>query len=301
MRRMPVVGLSMLVGVLLAVPAGLARGADAPAPAATPSDDDPPPPTEGPGVEAHGDDALDAYAALFGSLPGPPVGGTGTGPVLAASATPPPSYLAPALRVEDDYITACLYLERVQGDPSSTEGQYATEMISYYLDNGIAMCESSPEDVPEAPSPAAQAARLWRERVRLPSPELWIAPGHAITGLPAFLEIDGPSSNSWPFGPEEAAGWAITLHADSTYDVDWGDGHVRSGVRSQGGPWPDGDLHHTYQHRAEENVVVVTRRWSARWEATGPGGATAGGSIADPLTTVASLPLGIREVQAVVE
>ncbi|MDQ3575914.1 MAG: hypothetical protein M3404_13530, partial [Actinomycetota bacterium] len=93
-------------------------------------------------------------------------------------------------------------------------------------------------------SPGAAAQMMWRDQVKLPSPEPYIAPGKAITGLAAFLEIRGPRTTAQSFN---VFGYALTINATATsYDVDWGDGTWSRGLASAGGPWPDGDVRHVY-------------------------------------------------------
>jgi hypothetical protein len=120
---------------------------------------------------------------------------------------------------------------------------------------------------------------------------------HRTAGPPRDQRRPRPRRHS---GPDDALGYTVTIEAGSTYDIDWGDGTTLTGVTSQGGPYPNGDLRHSYQVVQTDNTVSVTQRWTARWTATGNGQTVSGVIDADDtLYTSAALPLEIRQIQAV--
>jgi hypothetical protein len=146
--------------------------------------------------------------------------------------------------------------------------------------------------VPAQLSPGAVARLLWREQVKLPPPAPRIAPGFGIVGKEAYLEIGGSRTPSpWTF---TALGHTITIRAQSTYVVDWGDGTQTSDVTSQGGPWPSGEVSHPYQVDGAYRVTV-RQRWTATWSATNG----EQGAIDDGLQTVGTIDFPVRELQAV--
>ena len=146
--------------------------------------------------------------------------------------------------------------------------------------------------LPAQLSPGAVALFLWREQVKLPPPAPRIAPGWGIVGKDAYLEIGGSRTPSpWTF---TALGHTITIRAQSTYAVDWGDGTQISGVTSQGGPWPDGEITHPYQVDGAYRVTV-RQRWTATWSATNG----EQGAIDDGLQTVGTIDFPVQELQAV--
>jgi hypothetical protein len=218
-----------------------------------------------------------------------------TRPVSTGPSAPPPlTMVSTSLGLRDDG-SRCVNLFSVPGSPTSREAMGAeARALGQIAEYGY--CPTSPlQDLPQVSADVA-AEHLWREQVNLPSPTLTIAPGRAVTGLRAYLEIGGAQTSR--HGPMGAFGYAITITTSSTYDIDWGDGTVVTGVASQGGPYPDGDVHHVYQRVDDGNVVTVTQRWTATWTATGPHGST-GGTIAGVLSTSSSLPLPVGQIQAV--
>jgi hypothetical protein len=119
-----------------------------------------------------------------------------------------------------------------------------------------------------APSPD-QLAHAWAQSATLPGPTLTIAPGYAITGLPAYMQI-------------ETIPWSTTLgqivHVEcghDYFDVDWGDG-AQTTTTTTGGPWPTGTVTHVYQVTDPGLTVTVTERWSCSWTAPGYSGQITG-------------------------
>jgi hypothetical protein len=150
---------------------------------------------------------------------------------------------------------------------------------------------SSGEPGPPPVTPQSYAESYWNE-VPLPTPEPYIAPGRAITGMFAYLETRGGTAHTYtepntPFGP-------MTVVAKGKYYVDWGDG-TRTGPHSaEGGPWPDGKIKHEYLHIGEYDVVV-TERWTATWSFGDQSGTL------DELRTVGRIDdFPVQQIQAVV-
>ena len=124
----------------------------------------------------------------------------------------------------------------------------------------------------------------------LPSPVLRTAPDHAITGKLVYLEIGGAREQR--FDVANPLGDDVVVTATSRYVVDWGDG-TTDRTSSQGGPWPHGDVTHTYTHKSPAATITVTQLWSARWTAGG-----AAGDL-DDLRTTSTLGLRVTDLQAV--
>jgi hypothetical protein len=140
-------------------------------------------------------------------------------------------------------------------------------------------------------SPQAFAARYWRD-IPLPSPEPYIAPGRAITGMLAYLETRGSTTHTYtepntPFGP-------LQIVATGAYYVDWGDGTHTGPHSEEGGPWPDGRITHEYINVGTYDVVV-TERWTATWSFGSESGTL------DELRTVGRIDdFPVQQIQAVV-
>lgn len=112
------------------------------------------------------------------------------------------------------------------------------------------------------------------ERVPLPAPSPAIAPGWAITGKAAFLEpnlavplVAGRPTVTENRGTELGA---MAMTATAVYRVDWGD--VETGPHAgPGGPWPGGNITHTWTDHGVYDVVV-TAVWTVDWRLGGASG-----------------------------
>lgn len=153
----------------------------------------------------------------------------------------------------------------------------------------------SPPGAPPLPAPdpavlALELARSFWYETSLPHPKARIAPGWAITGKRAYLEVDMPLDRRFehdtPMGP-------LVVRSSARITVDWGDGARTRAVRSQGGPWPGGDLTHTWTDAGAVDVVVRAG-WTAQWT-LGP----YAGSLQRLSTSAVIDDFPVREVQAV--
>jgi hypothetical protein len=201
--------------------------------------------------------------------------------------------------IQTSEMPAATYNATMRLDGGASEALTGAEGVRELEGQDHARCTGPDAEPVEELNPGVVAWMVWSRLETLPSPTVSSRPGRVITGLPAYLEIGGPQTLPLEFGPAEALGFNIRMNVASRYEVDWGDGTTTT-MSSQGGPYPDGDVWHDYTHRDPDNVVTVTQRWTARWAATAPSGATATGSIDTPLFTSATLALPITEVQAVV-
>jgi hypothetical protein len=147
-----------------------------------------------------------------------------------------------------------------------------------------------PATAPPPPS-ASQLAQAWVQSAHLPSPTLVIAPGHAVTGLTAFLQIASHSPWTATFSDPIRNDTISASCAATGYDIDWGDGD-RTATTSTGGPYPNGDVTHVYQYAALQVTVGVTEHWSCAWSDQVGDSGTIGG-----LSSAGTLPLEVREIQ----
>jgi len=113
---------------------------------------------------------------------------------------------------------------------------------------------------PTTPLPAEFFILEWVRDAALPPPEPYIAPGYAITGLPAYLESNGHAR--WtPQDPPETPHGLLEVTAEFAYlMVDWGDGRGPQRYDSLGGSYTDGDVHHQYTDIGNY-AVQVTQYW----------------------------------------
>jgi hypothetical protein len=147
---------------------------------------------------------------------------------------------------------------------------------------------------------AEDARDLALSRLTLPPPAIALAPpaGDVLVGLPAWYWVD------MPWEPQEVSatlgGITATVTAEPT-DLTFvpGDGSTAVRCDGPGVAWtPDrtGDppCGHTYV-RQGEHAVTATITWIVTWSAT----TGAGGPLPD-LTTTATLPVVVEEVEAVI-
>lgn len=172
------------------------------------------------------------------------------------------------------------------GNPDQERG-WARELWEELLTTGH-MCPGQPGAPPV--SPRVIAVSFWQD-IPLPKPVPSIAPGWAITGKTAFLETHGERrhdySQATPFGP-------LGLTATGQYYVDWGDGQTTGPYDVEGGPWPDGQITHTYVNVGHYDVVV-TEKWSSSWHLGGESGTLSG------LQTEGGIPdFRVEQIQVVI-
>lgn len=151
-----------------------------------------------------------------------------------------------------------------------------------------------PDEAVAVPTARQIAADVWQQVENLPVPTLDIEPDHAITGKKVYLQILG--ARTWTRTVDNPIGDDVVITATSDYLVDWGDPTyaTKDATRSQGGPYPSGDVTHVYTDKAAETRITVTQRWTATWKA-----GTSTGTLAQLTTTSPPLTLEVRQLQAV--
>ena len=158
---------------------------------------------------------------------------------------------------------------------------------SLFTDSPRCPAESGEEAVID---PRVLALQGWEEVV-LPKPQPYIAPGWAITGKYAYLETRGQLRHEFtkgtPIGP-------LQITSTGRYFVDWGDGERTGPHSAEGGPWPEGQITHTYIDVGLYDVVV-TEEWTANWS-LGP----AGGSLSGQRTVGRIDDFRVEQIQVVV-
>jgi hypothetical protein len=142
-----------------------------------------------------------------------------------------------------------------------------------------------PGSEPELDAREAQQAMVTLLRQRLPRPQLRIAPGFGLTGMPAYLETGRELSlESQPLRVDLSTGPVdAQFRGQGAYTVDWGDGTVTGPHRVVGAPWPDGTVTHTYVDEGSYEVRV-SDRWSVTFTVEGLPAQTVGLDLTgDPL------------------
>lgn len=200
--------------------------------------------------------------------------GRNTAPSVSAVPTPPLVYRSEIRWVAETQST-CVSITQQEGDPNDVLNVYQEMAAFDWARSPTPRCGASVA-APVTLSPAAAAQIVWRDQMKLPPPEPYIAPGKAITGLRAFLEIRGPRTRTQTFN---VFGYDLTVTATATsYDVDWGDGAWSRGLTSSGGPWPNGDVRHVFTTQGTYTVRVI-ERWTGTWSLAGGGGGSVDGTL----------------------
>jgi hypothetical protein len=185
-------------------------------------------------------------------------------------------------------------VRRVTADPDIANGYSLAlqhSFASVNADGSSADCPAVPgATAPAPPSPDTLARAFWDVRL-LPAPTLTIVPGYAITGKPVYLQIGGERTKH--FDVPDPLGPPVSIDATADYVVDWGDGSPLQTTTSPGGPWPHGDLTHTYTTLNRHQTIRVAQRWSATWSAGDQRGTL------DNLRTDGALTFEVTQVQAV--
>jgi hypothetical protein len=164
----------------------------------------------------------------------------------------------------------------------SEVGPYPSGLGVAQAATGLSICPSSTP----AMLPHLIGAEVRRDLLK---PQLHIAPGVAITGKRAFLEINRTDERDIVL-PNPLGGADVTVHVVPTYTIDWGDRTGTDNTASHGGPWPDGDITHVYQDAVPVDVRV-TVDWKVTWQ---------GGLLPGTFRTNNQLHLPIAQVQAVI-
>jgi len=197
----------------------------------------------------------------------------------------------------DPSTVACTDTRYKAAEPASgplEPGPLAGQTVARFTQTAFPDCPIAPsEPTSDGASEAEETfvSRYWDD-VLLPTPQPYIAPGRAITGMYAYLETRGTTSHTYtepdtPFGP-------LTVVATGRYYVDWGDGTTTGPHSAEGGPWPDGTIKHEYIHIGNYDVVV-TERWTATWSFGDRSGTL------DELRTVGRIEdFPVQQIQAVV-
>ncbi len=194
---------------------------------------------------------------------------------LSTTAPGPPLVYRSEIRWVAETQSTCVSITQQEGDPNDILNIYMEMAALDWARSTTPRCGASMPP-PAVPSPGAAAQMVWRDQMKLPPPEPYIAPGKAITGLRAFMEIRGPRTVTQTFN---VFGYALTITATaSSYDVDWGDGSWSRGVTSSGGPWPSGDVRHVYTTQGTYTVRVL-ERWTGTWSVAGGGGGSVDGAL----------------------
>ena len=125
-----------------------------------------------------------------------------------------------------------------------------------------------------------------------------VAPSHytPVVNTATYFTATGGGTRTGTFGPQ---GVRLTITATPTYVWDFGDGSAPYETSSPGGPYPSGDVTHTYTTPGARTVTLTTR-WTATFTV-----ATALGTFGPfpvggaPIAPVSTRAIQVREAGAV--
>lgn len=160
--------------------------------------------------------------------------------------------------------------------PSGTQlGPWLSANMPHCPANTPAAASPAAAPAPPAPPPVSPVvlAQRFFSTIPLPVPRPSIPPGSAITGLPAYLVTDG---NLDPVAYREHTPLGeLLVTAHGSYEVNWGDGTVSGPYATEGRPYPNGIITHTYDN-VGKYTVTVTVSWTATWTLGAMGGTLGG-------------------------
>ena len=136
---------------------------------------------------------------------------------------------------------------------------------------------------------------------QLPRPEPRIPPGFALAGLETFLDFGLDHGLAYEQAETISIGpfsFAVVINATGETTVDWGDGTPPITYDVPGGPYPDGQIRHTYRD-ASTVTVTVTDNWVIDFRATTAGGAVLIDTVIAELDEVVIEDFEVREFRAV--
>lgn len=171
--------------------------------------------------------------------------------------------------------------------PENRSEAFMRERLDTWDNSGIVF-----EACPVAVDPGAVALSLWVSLSPQGASNLAVPPGFALPGLATYVVFDGP-------GPLTATategGLTISIEAEPTYVIDFGDGSEPIRTSSTGVPYPggEGEIRHVYTDAGTPTLTVSTE-WTARFLIDGVVQADLPGRRVD-----SSLEVPVRERRAV--
>jgi len=180
--------------------------------------------------------------------------------------------------------------------PEHRTEAYWQAMLDAWEDNGVAY-DRCPDTDPVF-DPGAAALTYWLEIVNPPPPTAEVKPGHAMTGLPAYLEIGGEDRPTWTL--DNPIGADVVITATPRYEIDWGDGSPITSTTSRGVPYPGGPGEIVHHYAVSSTYTIeVAAFWTGSWRLANEDPDAARTLPELPVPTTTQLPLEVRQIQAI--
>jgi hypothetical protein len=134
---------------------------------------------------------------------------------------------------------------------------------------------------------------------QLPRPAPSVPPGHAMTGMAAYL-VTGHELEYGPVDHEvdlEIMQLTVRVSGTATSTVDWGDGTVLT-YEQPGLAYPDGEVTHTYADTGDV-TIQITDSWRLTYDVYRGGDLIISNVLDLDLAPVALEDLEVRQMQSV--
>lgn len=129
------------------------------------------------------------------------------------------------------------------------------------------LCLGGPQDVIPVGDVAAADVQNYLKDVTPPTMQVTVQPPNGVlSNLPAYFQAAPPDN----LQPQQFGGPQVTENITITaahYTWDWGDGSAPYRTDDPGGPYPDGQVTHTYDRSAHVTAELTTE-WSATYTIT---------------------------------
>lgn len=128
------------------------------------------------------------------------------------------------------------------------------------------LCLGSPRDVIPVGDQAQADVERYLKDVVPPQMQITVQPPNGVlSNLPAYFQAQQPALHPQQFGGPQVTE-TITITA-AHYTWEWGDNTAPLATDDPGGPYPDGQVTHTYDSAAHVTVALTTE-WSATYTIT---------------------------------
>lgn len=157
------------------------------------------------------------------------------------------------------------------------------------------VCIGGPNTVVTVADVAPRAGQHYREQMRPGAARIAMQPSvQQVVNARGYFMAGGVDAMTRTFG---GGGFEMTITATPTYVWDFGDGTTVE-TQSRGGPYPTGDVTHTYTSAATRTVTLTTR-WHAEFTVASPLGTFGPFEIGGPpVAPSSSLQVVVREARA---
>ncbi|MGE9807968.1 hypothetical protein [Janibacter sp. G1551] len=135
---------------------------------------------------------------------------------------------------------------------------------------------AGPDTVVPPPTPSMGQIREAFVRLPFSKPTVKVQPsrGWTLVNLPTYFEATWPGDAGLEPGevsePQQLLSWSVEFRvAERSYDYQFGDGSSSGPLSSRGGPYPEGDVRHTYVKPVDAVEVFVETSLTGEFRVNG--------------------------------